>query len=359
MLHFCYDQERAREWLGGLAGRLPVFACVLGFTETCLIPGISAAGSTPQARRFTALGDGEVLLTGDSRRVPTAPEGFPSPVVIARAVIELLHLDPWVLDAGLWENCPGAIGLGGKPARCLSTGRAMEAEEVEHLFAQGLAWGEKLAFRGDYLVVGECVAGGTTTALAVLRGLGFAADGLVNSSHPQCNHAQKQVLVEAALATCGLAPGARAVDVLAAVGDPAQAVLAGMAMGGSRHTRVLLAGGTQMLAVAALAERLARERPEVWVPERVLVGTTRWIAADPTANAAQLARLIGVVPLVAGDLNFSQSRFPGLRAYERGFVKEGVGAGGLILAAQLAGIGQTELLAAVEAVCARMGVGGV
>ena len=34
----------AQQWLERYRGKLPLFACVLGFTETCLIPGISAAG---------------------------------------------------------------------------------------------------------------------------------------------------------------------------------------------------------------------------------------------------------------------------------------------------------------------------
>jgi NaMN:DMB phosphoribosyltransferase len=140
------------------------------------------------------------------------------------------------------------------------------------------------------------------------------------------------------------------------VGDPAQPALAGIAVGASRGGAVLLAGGTQMLAVTALAERLARELAEPWQPERVLVGTTRWVAADPTASAARLAELLGAVPLVAGDLDFTASRIAGLRAYERGYVKEGVGAGGLIVAAHLAGISHDRLRAAVEAVCDRMHV---
>jgi len=38
---------------------------------------------------------------------------------------------------------------------------------------------------------------------------------------------------------------------------------------------------------------------------------------------------------LAADLDFSQSRFDGLRAYEAGVVKEGVGAGGAAIAAMV------------------------
>ncbi|MFO5438240.1 MAG: TIGR00303 family protein, partial [Dolichospermum sp.] len=41
-------------WLHRYRGKLPIFACILGFTETGLIPGISAAGLTPEDRKYTA-----------------------------------------------------------------------------------------------------------------------------------------------------------------------------------------------------------------------------------------------------------------------------------------------------------------
>ncbi|MEM6427295.1 MAG: hypothetical protein AAF728_19375, partial [Cyanobacteria bacterium P01_D01_bin.128] len=48
-------------WLDRYRERLPQVACVLGFTETGLLPGISAAGATPSDRRYTAIADAEFL----------------------------------------------------------------------------------------------------------------------------------------------------------------------------------------------------------------------------------------------------------------------------------------------------------
>ncbi|AGY58474.1 nicotinate mononucleotide-dependent phosphoribosyltransferase CobT [Gloeobacter kilaueensis] len=348
MVIYSFDPAAGRRWIAALAGVRPAFACVLGFTATCLIPGISAAGLTPEARRSTAAGDALMLLRGETSRLPTAPEGYPSPVIISRAVVELLDLPVWVLDAGLVESCSGAVDLGGAPARCLSSGSALDLAVVEHLFEQGLHWGERLASAGDYLAIGECVAGGTTSALAVLCALGYEADGLVNSSHPTCNHDQKRALVEQARARACLSPSASALEMLAALGDPAQPVIAGMAIAASGRGPVLLAGGTQMLAIAAVAQHLAEQNGLFWRADRIAVGTTRWVASDPSADAALLAQRIGVVPLIASELNFACSRFAGLRAYERGYVKEGVGAGGLAIAAELAGLGQERLLERIE-----------
>ena len=96
---------------------------------------------------------------------------------------------------------------------------------------------------------------------------------------------------------------------------------------------VLLAGGSQMLAVAALVEALRGPA----ALERMAVGTTRWIVEDPAADIPGLAADISAdLPVLAANLDFSGSRHAGLRSYEQFLVKEGVGAGGACIAALLA-----------------------
>ena len=108
-----------------------------------------------------------------------------------------------------------------------------------------------------------------------------------------------------------------------------QIVVAAMAIGASCHGGVMLAGGTQMLAVYALAQALVRTRHLSWQPDRIVIGTTRWVAEDPTCDPIGIAELIGQVPLIATELSFAESRYEALRRYEAGFVKEGIAAGGV------------------------------
>jgi NaMN:DMB phosphoribosyltransferase len=69
-----------------------------------------------------------------------------------------------------------------------------------------------------------------------------------------------------------------------------------------------------------------------------------------------LAKDIGSVPLIATQLNFAGSRYAQLQAYEDGYVKEGVGAGGSAIASHLfAGWTQSQLLLAIEALADRFG----
>lgn len=356
MIRVYTEIAQGQRWLQKYQGQRPLLACILGFTDTGLIPGISAAGATPADREYTAIADAEFLVNGvtpqPKYKLPPLTAGA-SPVLISRAVVEAFNLPVYLFNAGLpHPPAVSAIDLGGIPANCLTTGNALPLTTVKHLFEQGLNWGEKLATKAGYVIISECVVGGTTTALSTLTGLGIAAAGKVNSSHPSCNHAQKWQVVQQGLQK--IPKDIKPLQLVAAVGDPMQIVAAGMAIAASRESGVLLAGGTQMLAVYALAQALAKQHSLEWQPTEIVVGTTRWVAEDITGDTAGLAEEIGSVTLLASSLSFATSRYPQLQAYEQGYVKEGVGAGGCAIAAHLyQNWNQIQLLQAIEVLSAR------
>ena len=356
MLRVYTQLERGNQWLKKYKGRSPIFACVLGFTETGLIPHISTAGATPAARCLTALADAEFLFNGPQAQptypLPDLDQGV-SPAMISWPIYTSQNFSFQLFNAGL-KHPPTvpAVDLGGQAARCLSSGRALPLTLVERLFQQGLEWGETLAKQAadGYLILAECVVGGTTTAQAILTGLGYSVAGQVNSSHPVCNHQQKHQLVEEGLTQAGRQDWlAHPLALVAAVGDPMQIVVAGMMITASRSCGVLLAGGTQMLAVYALARQISQIFQLPWYSDNMLVGTTRWVVEDPSGDTVALASQVGEVPLVATQLSFATSRYPQLQIFEQGFVKEGVGAGGCAIAAHLyQGWQQNDILNAVE-----------
>src|SRR5260370_21648116 len=110
--------------------------------------------------------------------------------------------------------------------------------------------------------------------------------------------------------------GGRADPLMAvrALGDPMQPLAAGIARGATEAgCDVMLAGGSQMLAGAALIDALHGQS----ALRRIAVGTTRWIVQDPAAAVPGLARHIAPeLPVLAANLAFSHSRPPALRAYE-------------------------------------------
>ncbi len=349
MIHICTGSPG--DWLARYRRKQPVFACILSFTETGLIPGISAAGMTPHARQYTALADAEFLFSGAAARYPLPPlaAGI-SPAVITRAVLTHQQIPLHLLSTGLPDSLTVPhIALPTVLARPVQTGQAMTLGQASQLLRSGLQWGQQLSRPGSYLILGECVVGGTTTAQAVLSALGYTVAGRMSSSHPSGNHRQKQGLVEQGLWHWRQSGNLSPLAAVAAVGDPMQVVAVGMLLAASRKGGVLLAGGSQMLAVYALAQAIAQHQKISWYPDQVVVGTTRWVIEDPSADTIAIAQAIGA-PYLASQIDFSQSPYFRLRAYERGFVKEGVGAGGCAIAAHLyRGWTRSQLRHAVEA----------
>jgi uncharacterized protein (TIGR00303 family) len=200
--------------------------------------------------------------------------------------------------------------------------------------------------------VAESVPGGTTTALALLLALGFKAHGRVSSSMADNAHAIKSRVAHEALTRLPVAAEFDPLVAVAALGDPMQAAAAGIAAGAlGSGTPVLLAGGSQMIAVLALLDRLARTANFDMPADLIAVGTTRWVVDDPTADVVGLMAEVGQIPLLATGLSFAGSAHAALRRYEDFLVKEGVGAGGAAIAAALAAaVTPTELLYRVERV---------
>ena len=333
------------------------FLLVLAATATAAVAGISAAGSTPESRRFTAAADGELVVLGPTaprpHALPPLPAGV-SPALISWVVLEQLRLARLVVNAGVevapavaHEQVPGC-----QPAACLSTGRALPLQRVQDLLRWGEDFGQRWVRRqqGALLVVGECVAGGTSTAAAILRGLGVDEAGLVSGSLRQPPHQLRHQLVAQGLQRAG--HPSTALELVAAVGDPMQPLVAGVILGCAGAAPLLLAGGSQMAAVLALALALARARGQPVPPllRSTAVGTTCWVAREPGSNLALLLervhgqlRLPQAALAMASSLNFSSCIHPALRDYEAGYVKEGVGAGGLAVVASLAGLSNPRL----------------
>jgi len=335
-----YNKTRGTTLLDQLKEKKPLFLCVIGVTETAKIQGISAAGENPEITDYTPPADVELLHLGKCKcipGVPVTPSGIPTPALITMSALKLADIPTLVVSAGLKvkPHVP-FVDLGGKPGRDIRTGRALDnAEEV--LNRAKLA-GENLAKTADYLVIGESIPGGTTTALSVLLAMGVDAKGKVSSSMPNNPHELKIRTAEEGFKASGVKFGDFADDPIKAVstvGDPMQPALAGLVLGAADRVPVIMAGGTQMAAVLTVVKAL---NPDVL--DNVAVGTTRWIIADKTADLKGLVAEIADVPLLAADLDFSRSRFDGLRAYEAGVVKEGVGCGGASMAAMLKSNGE-------------------
>jgi uncharacterized protein (TIGR00303 family) len=327
----------------------PVFACVISYTATSEIQGLTVAGANPKLVKYTSPADSEFLYYGHCKCidvVPATPDGKPTPALITRASLQAANIPLLVIDAGakVKPSIP-CVSFGLEPGRNIMNENAMDGPMVGRAFGHGELLGKQLAALSDLVVVGESIPGGTTTALAVLSALGIDARFKVSSSMPENPHDLKNRVVASALKRAGGASSP--FEAVAAFGDPMMPSVAGIASGAlAAGGRVMLAGGTQMSAVVAILKRLGRPLGGI------CIGTTSYVAKDPSADLAGLVRAgSSQVPILSCDLHLGESSKPGLQAFARGFVKEGVGAGGASIAAMLKSKGRItgkKLLRAIE-----------
>ncbi|MCW3995580.1 MAG: TIGR00303 family protein [Candidatus Bathyarchaeota archaeon] len=330
---FANNELKARGFLDEIEAKNPLFICTIATTETGKIPGLSAAGANPDFTDFTPPADAELLLLGKCKSiqgVPITPDGIPTPALITTSALHLADIPVLVVNGGVKvkPQIP-FVDIGGNSGRDIRTGDAVD--NVDEVIERAETLGEQLAKASDYLVIGESIPGGTTTALGVLSALGIQAEGKVSSTLPENPHSLKAEVVATGLKVAGEKFGSlrgNPIKAVSCVGDPMMPALAGLVIGGARQGPVLMAGGTQMTAVLAVIHAL---EPDALC--NVAVGTTRWVAKDKMSDICGIVKQFCEVPILAADLDFAPSQYPGLRIYETGLVKEGVGAGGASIAA--------------------------
>lgn len=320
-----------------------MFVLIIGSTEISSIPGISAAGANPCALPYTAPADADMIWWGKPRvtdKIPLDPQGHPTPAIITRSARLEAHFPAVIVRAGS-SVAPRApfIETGASVSRDPSKETAVP--DAKEIFDRGRELSRVLSSDSEPLVIAESVPGGTTTAALVLDALGYS--GSVSSAGPVNPLNLKAMVRDRAFARLGIGSGDLAGKGIAAItefGDAMQSLASGLVCGAPGDKEIVLAGGTQMLAVAGALRHMGVDRP-------LTVATTCYIQRDESADFPGLAGDMAVTPWYA-PLDFSGSVWPGLRDYEKGYVKEGAGAGGAVWYAARLGIPAEAVIARTE-----------
>jgi len=346
-LTFYNGAEKFAEKIGGRG----TFVLLMANTDTAAIPGITAAGASPELNVYTPPLDAEFVHTGRIMtldEIPVIPPFIPTPGLITRAVMTLSDFRDYYVDAGI--RVPPLIPhfrVGDGPGRDIRTGTAVP--NVKAIIESGKKVGEALAAESEFLVIGETIPAGTTTALGVLLAMGLQMDGFTSSSMQKNPHSLKSSVVAEGLKNAGIREPVDPVTAIERMGDPMMAGAIGLVLGAGK-VPVILAGGTQMAAVAVMLSKIVDLKGL-----DIALGTTRWVAGDESANLFGILKQAEVnVPVLVSELSFARSKFEGLQAYEQGYVKEGVGAGGIAAAAMLKGVPKARIEATVEAMYAKL-----
>src|SRR5437867_380834 len=138
------------------ATKNPVFVCVISYTATCEIKGLTVAGANPELVKYTSPADAEFLYHGSCKCidvVPATPDGKPTPALITRAALQLAKIPLLVVDAG--AKVKPAIPLmsfGLDPGGNIMNENAMDYSMVRQAFEHGELLGKQLAALSDLVV---------------------------------------------------------------------------------------------------------------------------------------------------------------------------------------------------------------
>lgn len=320
--------EQGKIFLESIKNGRFLFSFVISYTETCEIPGITFAGADMDSIKFTPPADAEYLHYGYCKtinKIPMTPDGKPTPGLLTKTALESASIPHLTINAGskVSPQLP-FFDTGMAFGKNISTQDAMTDSQVSHAVDYGRIIGRSMASLTDCLVIGESIPGGTTTALAVLKALGY--DARVSSSIPNNPVELKNQIVTSALERID---SDHPYSVVAKVGDPMIPFVAGMLSSASNVSNVMLAGGTQMAAVLAFASKIGFNE------ENTAIGTTSYITDDDSANFTSLVKEIADIPAISVNPGLENSQYSGLKAFSEGFAKEGVGAGGSIISSMI------------------------
>ncbi|MBP2133897.1 uncharacterized protein (TIGR00303 family) [Methanomicrobium sp. W14] len=314
----------------------PMAAMIIANSMLSVVPGVSAAGASPKATLMTPNLDGRLILYGPDpdSDIPLSPRGCATPATITRAMFDMCSIDPVIVNAGL-VNEPDfpCMDVYGKPGEDPRFGDAVK--DPEELYKRGIAIGKQWSRYSDLLILGESVPGGTTTALCVLRALGYEAG--VSSSFIDNPTTLKGEICSRTLQRIKDDGIVDPFDIIRYAGDPMMPVAAGISKGFCG--KVVLSGGTQMLSVCAHIKSLGNE-----IPPFV---TTEYVRADKSANIEKSAREVGATGWYV-DPDFRNIGIHSLERYENGEVKEGAVLAGALWLAYMSGYSKDDIFEKIK-----------
>ncbi len=297
------------------------FVLLAGSTELSKLPGLTAAGASPELTFLTPAIDSEILVSGKpitSRFPPMTPDGIPTPAVVTRGSLELSDIPNIVINAGMgFKPDIAFIETGLNPA--LDSRISPSAPDFDKAVNRGYYIGKSMLNKFDSIFLAESIPGGTTTSLITLRSLGLKFR--TSSTLPNNPESLKDAIVEESLSSWFTNPTSY-LDSIRFYGDYMMALALGISSA-LPDTFIYFSGGTQMATVFSLDRKISG------VNTKRYVITTRWIVDD---RRDTMEALCGD-HLIVSDIDLHGSKEEGLRKFEEGHVKEGVGMGAAYLIA--------------------------
>ncbi len=340
------------DYLEFLRGKEATLLLSLSTTKTLDIKGITQAG-VPGLIHLTPTLDSEFVCSGEVRSLENlaeTPKGVPTPALITRAVHVLKPFkNIELLDLGMSQKPKldffkiHEFDL--KPSEAIHKGAQINAMEV---FQKGVEFGKSYECKDDYIILGESVPAGTTTAYATTLAIGYNCDGKFSSSFKDVPNSIKNQTIQEALDN--IKDGDDLFEKIGKVADNMLIFNAGFVLGNSStNTKLILAGGTQMAAVLLLANAIVKYMGGELDSSNLALCTTKWLNEDEHSNIKGLLELLDFpINAYSANFDFEKSEHPALKLYDKGEAKEGVGAGGALCYGLINGLNDEQIIKEVE-----------
>lgn len=339
------------DFIESLRGKRATFLLALSNTQTANIQGITQAG-IPGKIYLTPTLDSEFVCTGEVRsleNIAETPKGVPTPALITRAVhllnpfsnIELLNLGLEVLPKIDYFKI-NEFHI--KASKSIALGANIDAMT---LFQKGLEFGQHFVCKDDYVILGESVPSGTTTANATAQALGYDCKDLFSSSFKDVPNSIKGETISNALKN--IKDEDDLFSILGKVADNMLIFNAGFILGLNNKTKLVLAGGTQMAGVLLIVNSILKTMGGEFETSNLALCTTKWVYEDQNSDIKALLEMCELkINAYYSDFDFSFSEHPALKLYDQGEAKEGVGAGGALMYGFLNGLEKENITKKVE-----------
>lgn len=334
-----------------LRGKSATFILALSNTKTADIEGITQAG-IPGKIYLTPTLDSEFVTCGEVRSledIAQTPKGVPTPALLTRAThllkpfsnIELLNL-------GL-EVRPKLEYFKINDFEINSSDSIEEGANIDSMdvFKRGLDFGQEYECKDDYIILGESVPSGTTTAAATALALGYDCKQMFSSSFKEVPNDIRNKTIQSAL--LNIKEDDDIFAKLSKVSDNMLIFTAGFILGLNNQTKVILAGGTQMACVLLIVNSILKQMQGHLETSNLALCTTKWVYEDEKSDIKALLEINDLkINAYYADFDFKESSHPALKLYDDGEAKEGVGAGAALTYALLNGISKEKLRKKIE-----------
>jgi len=345
--------DSQQEFIEYLRGKKATFLLALSNTETADIEGITQAG-IPNMLHLTPTLDSEFLCLGEVKSledIAKTPKGVPTPALITRAIhllkpfnnIELLNLG---LRIEPKVNYFKINNFDIQPSNSIKTGANIDAQT---LFQKGVDFGQNYKTDSDYIIIGESVPSGTTTAKATAIALGYDCENYFSSSFKNVPNDIKKETIEDALKN--MYGTSETINILGKISDNMLIFNAGFILGLNNKLKVVLAGGTQMVCVLLVVNKILETMKGEMDTSNLALWTTKWIVEDKNSDIKKLLEMLNFnINSFYSDFDFSLTNHPALKLYDEGEAKEGVGAGGALVYGILNGLDKNLITKKVESI---------